>query len=114
MEMDGQRFDNLAKLLAAKPNRRQVIKGLGLGAVAAAFGLRGATIEAAPTCRALGEACKPGPTGTEAGTCCTTTATGTETHLFCQQVAETGAQRCECATGFVACGGQCVSISCPG
>ncbi len=54
--MDGQRFDDLAKLFAARPSRRQVLKGIGLGAVAAAFGLRGATTEAAATCRQLGEA----------------------------------------------------------
>jgi hypothetical protein len=52
--------------------------------------------------RHLGEAC--GSTN-----CCVASE-----NLECQKVAETGAFRCECKTGFVACDDQCVAISCPG
>src|SRR4029453_8048510 len=60
---------------------------------------------AAPSCRALGEACQSD------ASCC---GPQSQTHLACQFVGETGARRCECTTGFTACGGVCVSITCPG
>jgi hypothetical protein len=100
--MDGNRFDEYTKALATGVSRRQVIKALAGGALAAVFGARAApAAEAAPTCRVLGESCR-----TDA-TCCS------GQNLFCQQIGETGARRCECETGFTACGGVCVSISCP-
>lgn len=113
--MDGQRFDEITKALAAGASRRRIIQGIAAGALGAAFGLRRAAPgDAAGPCRQLGEACKPGPTGIELGSCCATNANGGASNLFCQKVAETGADRCECTTGFVRCNGACVSISCPG
>ncbi len=117
--MDARKFDECTKALATGASRRQVIKGLAggaLGALAVALfgGGQAEEVEAA-TCRALGEACKPGATGTQAGACCP----GTEqepSHLICQQVGQTGATRCECDLnqGFRECGGRCVSTTCPG
>jgi CXCXC repeat len=100
--MDHQRFDEITKTLASGTSRRKMIKGLAIGALGTAFGLRrAATTGAAPSCRALGESCR------DDSSCCP------NQHLFCDIVGATGAHRCECTTGFVACGGVCVSISCP-
>jgi len=95
--MDSNRFDDITKALATGTSRRKMVKGLLAGAAGIVGLRRVATLEAAPTCRALGESCR-----TDASCC-------SGQHLFCQQIGATGAQRCECETGFINCGGVCVA-----
>jgi len=100
--MDSNRFDDITKALATGTSRRKMVKGLLAGAAGIVGLRRVATLEAAPTCRALGEACQSD------ASCCP------NSHLVCQQVAATGAHRCECdtAAGFHACEGVCILGPC--
>jgi CXCXC repeat len=102
--MDGQKFDRIAKTLAAGTSRRRVLKGLAVGALGAAFGLRRGAESAAASCRAIGGPCQT------TGDCCS------GQHLVCTQVGTTGAHRCECdlSAGFQECNGACVNAACPG
>src|SRR5437763_17176852 len=101
--MDSQRFDDLARALASGASRRSVLKGLVAtvagGALSAIAGRETPSVGAQSTCRTLGESCK------NDSSCCT------GQNLFCQQIGETGAHRCECTSGFVACNGLCVSLT---
>jgi len=97
-------FDDLAKGLAKETSRRNILRMLGIGVVGGAVAAAGVRrTEAAPTCRALGEACQSDVS------CCGGNAAGTGS-LFCQQVGATGAHRCECnvGAGFEQCNNQCV------
>ena len=101
--MDGQKFDDITRALATGTSRRRVLKGLLAGAVGVVGLRRAAKVSAGPAgTRVLGESCR------ETADCTA------NQNLECQKVAETGAFRCECATGFISCQGQCVSINCPG
>jgi len=122
--MDGKKFDSLIKqFCTTRLTRKSALRGLVAGAAAAVTGAsfgsggvdakkrrgRVSAAQVVTQCgsggrqtRHLGEAC--GSTQ-----CCVAAE-----NLECQKVAETGAFRCECKTGFVRCGGQCVAISCPG
>ena len=101
--MDGHKFDDVARALAAGASRRTILKGLFAGAVGAVGLGRAARVGAGPSgTRTLGQSCRsdadcqPGQ------------------HLFCDQVGTTGASRCECTLGFESCDGVCVSTTCPG
>ena len=61
--MDGTRFDTLTKRLMRTPSRRQVVKGLG-GGLVAALGAALATSPAGAGCQGEGAACK------KDGQCC--------------------------------------------
>jgi len=123
--MDGKKFDSLIKqFCTTRLTRKNALRGLVAGVAAAVTGASFAAgdvdakkkrrgrvsaaqeVKGCPSggkqTRHLGEAC--GSTQ-----CCVAAE-----NLECQKVAETGAFRCECKTGFVRCGGQCVAITCPG
>jgi hypothetical protein len=112
--MSAERFDELCRGLATGAPRRQVLKAFGVaiaGGILSAIAGREAPVALAVTVRQctsgnetrhLGQACG-------ATQCCLT-----NEHLECQQVGQTGAYRCECASGFVQCSGQCVPTTCPG
>jgi hypothetical protein len=99
--MDSNKFDEITRSLANGVSRRKMLKGLLAGAAGVVGLSRAATLEAASTCRNLGDACK------STASCCSGAG------LFCQDVGATGAKRCECDTsaGFINCSGTCVKAS---
>lgn len=97
--MEGKRFDELSKAIAAMASRRSVVKGLVAGVTAGVGGvLRAAGIDAAARKRGLNEICrKPGDCAD--GLSCT--------------VAEYGRKRCTCAGGeSQVCDGICCQTLC--
>ena len=112
--MDGEKFDDLLKkVCTTRLTRLGVVRGLAVGAMAAVTGSAFVADDAvagkkskkarrkkrAARERHLGDACRVD------GDC----ASGE--HLFCDQVGETGARRCECVSGFTACDGVCLSLT---
>jgi len=109
--MDSNKFDDITRALATGVSRRKMLKGLLAGA-AGVVGLSRVVPAAAQITQAcgaggkenrlLGDSCNN-------KNCCSASA-----HQVCEKVSATGAYRCECDlnSGFISCGGQCVSTSC--
>lgn len=120
--MSSNRFDDLAKAMATGASRRSILKGVaGVvagGVLAGIAGRQASTISAQAGCPTGGTCKACGSSGTQTrhlGEACSASQRCIEQeHLVCQKVAETGAHRCECGTGFVRCGSQCLPVTCPG
>src|SRR5215203_2542736 len=137
--MDGQKFDELIKqICTTRLTRLNALRGLVAGAAAAVTGSALVAHDAGATKgrhsgKKKGDAKKDGkskrvnseqeirecPSGARetrhlGEACGTTQCCVAAENLECQKVAETGAFRCECGTGFVRCGGVCVAINCSG
>jgi hypothetical protein len=87
--MDGNRFDDLARLLAGGRTRRGVLRGFGLAAGLGAVGAVAPDGGAATTCRPGGAICR------KPDECCSGT---------CGPKDATGRERCACAAGTTPCG----------
>ena len=135
--MDADRFDRLARTLAASASRRRVLRGLTGGVLGGVLGLVGLE-EAAAACRLSGQRCSPANAccngarcldgrcrcktgqGFEAcngpGTKCVNTNTSEQHCGACDQPCPTGAVCidgvCTCPPGTEACDGAC-RTACP-
>lgn len=121
--MDGQRFDDLARALAASTSRRRVLKTLAASAAVellAVLTLRRAGAQ--PACRRTGHPCEGNreccadllcaleSTGRRARRCCPPDATLVRNECVCPNslMLDLDADACVCPEGTVACGGGCV------
>ncbi len=119
--MDGKRFDDLTVVLASS-TRRQVLKRLGgglAGALAGAFGLRGAGAQDAPggsTCNTSGQSCT-NQQCCEGYTCLEDFTSGTD-KFCCPDLLVCGSRCCpagaSCATGNQCQCPETASAVCPG
>ena len=118
--MDHRRFDDFTRLLAAKPNRRTVLRRLAGGAVGGIAVLAARGTSTAATCRQRGDACSAPEIGTQGRCCeglrCSGTTAGGGARCI-------GPNQCECPDGescinFACCpnnqicGGQCLAAPC--
>jgi hypothetical protein len=120
--MDSKQFDSMVKAFGTGASRRGVLRGVTAAALGAVVAVTGSGLFAddasaghshkkqaskksrSARARHLGDACKPGnPEGSGVQGDC-----ASNENLECQFVGQTGASRCECTTGFSACGGVCV------
>jgi hypothetical protein len=116
--MDSNQFDSIVKAFGTGASRRGVLRGVTAAALGAVVAVTGSGLfsedasaghshkkqatrksRSARGSRQLGQACS------------NTQGCDTSQHLHCENVGATGARRCECDNGFVACGGVCVALS---
>ncbi len=98
--MNDATFDNLTRLLGARPSRRQVLKGIVGGGTLAVAGMTRVVEEAAAQCLEDGQACT---TGTECcgGTCSASLGVCVTMDGTCVADGD------PCTDGAVCCGGAC-------